>query len=261
MRDRTGLPILCLLSGLLATPILATPTAAGGSAPAVHAGTLSLDVAPGLPSFLPVDTGTLAATLCGGTPVSFQSSIGPRGECNLSVGPPPRIDLSAGEGRMADGALHVPLVATASTAWQGSVLLSTPCGDWEVSLNLDPAQPQPVSELVLQPSAADPAQGVFAGELRLAVRYHFFNRTKGTTVEAPAVAPLELSGHWSLVPDGGDGSAAELPPGVSNLELFSGVFGGASTPVASCGSSWGGGDCHVCLTPSPAVPDRPDSRP
>jgi hypothetical protein len=257
LRCRTGLPILCLLSFLLATLILPTSAAAGD--PAVHAGALSVVVVPGLPSFLPVDTGTLAATLCGGTPVSFPSVIGPRGECNLSVGPPPRIDLAAGDGRPdGDGAIHVPLVATASTAWQGSALLSTPCGDWEVSLDLDPAARQPVSDLVLQPSSADPAQGVFAGEVRLAVRYHFFNRTKGSAVEAPAVVPLELSGHWSVVPEG---SAAELPPGISNLELFSGVFAGASTPVASCGPSWGGGDCHVCLTPAPTLPDRPVSRP
>jgi hypothetical protein len=258
LRFRIRLPILCLLSALLAAPILATAAVAGGSEPAVHAGTLALDVTPGLPSFLPVDTGTLAATLCGGTPVSFQSSIGPRGECNLSVGPPPRIDFSAGEGRASDGAIQVSLTATASGAWQGSALLTTPCGDWEMSLDLDPAARQPISDLVLQPSASDPAQGVFAGEVRLAVRYHLFNRTKGTTVEAPAVVPLELSGHWSIVPEG---SAAELPPGASNLELFSGVFAGASTPIASCGPSWGGGACHVCLTPAPNVPERPDSRP
>ncbi len=256
MRHRTGLTILCLLSFLLPIiPILATPAAADD--PAVHAGALSFAVAPGLPSFLPVDTGTLSATLCGGMTVGFPSVIGPRGECNLSVGPPPRIDLSAGDGRPdGDGAIHVPLAVTASTAWQGSALLTTPCGDWEVSLDLDPAARQPVSDLVLQPSAGDPSQGVFAGEVRLAMRYHLYNRTKGTTVEAPAVVPLELSGHWSVTPEG-----TELPSGASNLGLFAAAFDGESTPVPSCGPSWGGGACHVCLTPAPTVPDRPVSRP
>ena len=237
--------------------MLATPAAADD--PAVHAGAISLAVAPGLPSFLPVDTGTLAATLCGGTPVGFPSVIGPRAECNLAVGPPPRIDLAAGEGRVGDGTILVSLAATASTAWQGSALLTSPCGDWEVSLNLDPAARQPVSDLVLQPSADDPAQGVFAGEVRLAMRYHFYNRTKGSAVEAPAVVPLELSGHWSVAPEGT--ALVSGASGASNLALFAAAFDGESAPVPSCGPSWGGGSCHVCLTPAPNVPDRPVSRP
>jgi hypothetical protein len=257
LRCRIQFPFLSLLAYLLATAIVSPAAAADGSDPVVRAGTLAVAAAPGLASFLPVDTATLSATLCGGTPVSFQSSIGPRGECNLSVGPPPRIDLSAGDGRAVDGAILVPLQATASSAWQGSALLTTPCGDWEVSLNLDPAERQPVSDLVLQPSASDPAQGVFAGEIQLAVRYHLFNRTRGLTVEAPAVVPLELSGHWSVTPEG----AAALPPGASNLALFSAIFAGEPAPVPSCGPGWGGGACHVCLTPAPTVPDRPGSRP
>jgi hypothetical protein len=72
------------------------------------------------------------------------------------------------------------------------------------------------------------------------------------------VVPLELSGHWSVVPDG---SATELPPGASNLELFAAAVDGESTPLATCGPSWGGGACHICLTPAPTVPGRPVSRP
>jgi hypothetical protein len=263
MHLRIGFPVFSLAAVLMAAIASVPPAAADGAGltaplpppPAIHAGSLAIDVDPTFPSFLPMDGGTLSATLCSGAvPLTVQGSISPRAECNVSVGgPPPRIDLSAEEGRLGDGVIQVAVQPTASSAWEGGLLISTPCGAWSVSLNLDPGVRQPASELLLQPALADPAQGVFAGELRLAVRYRFVNQDKGTRFEVPAVVPLELAGHWSVFP--ADGVAA-LAPGTSNLALFAGKGDGETSPLPSCGPSWPGVGCHVCLTGVPQ--QRPD---
>ncbi len=92
---------------------------------------------------------------------------------------------------------------------------------------LEPDAAQPASELDLETSGVtseeNPAQGVFAGVVKLAVRYRFVNRTKSASYELPAVVSLELSGHWAAVPEGGP----SLGPGASNLALFTGISGGA----------------------------------
>ncbi len=115
-------------------------------------------------------------------------------------------------------------------------------------MSLDPGQEQPASDLALQPSPADPAQGVFAGVAQLAVRYRFVNRQHGTTLELPAVLPLELAGHWAVDPLAEPGSEA------SNLLPYAGVVGGAVSPFPGCGT-WGGTRCHVCLTLGSGEPE------
>jgi hypothetical protein len=229
---------LCLL-GLLASPLAAQPGAA--TPPIIQTGSLKVVLDPAAVLFLPVDTEELRAGLCSGRPhVDSWGALAPRGECNVSVAPPPNIDLYV-DGVTPDGSSsRIALHPGGSTLWPGSAPVDTPCGLWDVSWVLEPDEAQPASELGLEISGDDPAQGVFAGVVKLAVRYRFVNRTRSTSLELPAVVSLELSGHWAAVPQRG----LSLGPGVSNLMLFTGVAGGQWTSAPVCGT-WGGTRCQV----------------
>jgi hypothetical protein len=237
LRYQTGLPLLVLL---LASPLAAQ---SDPTAPLVRAGLLGADGDPTRLSYLPLDTGLLANQLCSGTPPASWGTITPRGECDLSVGPP-RLGFfttdSASVSGLA-GSLHTSLQIVSSGTWTATAPLSTQCGLWDISMALDPGKKQPVSDLALQTSPADPAQGAFAGVAQLAVRFHFVNRDDGTTLELPATIPLELSGHWTAV------SGNEASPDASNLLLYAGTVDGEVSPFPSCGT-WGSTGCHVCLT-------------
>jgi hypothetical protein len=234
------LPIGLSLLFLLASPLAAQ---GGAAAPLVHAGSLEVDVDPATVSFLPVDSGTLAVYLCSGVRPVHWGTLSPRGECDLSVSPAPRIGFFARDSVAGDGSIRVSLQPADWEVWTGSAPIGTACGLWDLSMSLDTEQEQPVSDLALQPSPADPAQGVFAGVVPIAVRYRFVERSHGTTLELPAVLPLELSGHWGVVPAG-----ASVGAGASNLLLFAGVVGGHWTSFPA-GSTWGGTGCHVGLRP------------
>jgi hypothetical protein len=240
------LSCLCLL-GLLASPLAAQPGAA--TPPVIQPGSLKVVLDPAAVSFLPIDSEELRASLCSGRPaVDNWGALTPRGECNVSVAPPPGIDLYV-DGVTPDGSSsRIALHPGGSILWPGSAPVDTPCGLWDVSWVLEPDAAQPASELALETAGEGPAQGVFAGVVQLAVRYRFVNRTKGTSHELPAVVSLELSGHWAAVPAGGP----SLGPGVSNLMLFTGVSGGQWTSAPTCGT-WGGTRCQVCFTPGPDV--------
>jgi hypothetical protein len=244
LRFQIGLPLLVLL---LVSPLAAQtdPTA-----PLVRAGFLGVDGDPTMVSYLPLDTGLLRDDLCSGSPTASWGSITPRGECDLSVSPP-RLgffaeDSVAGSG--AVGSLHTSLQIASSGTWTATAPLSTGCGLWDISMVLDLGRKQPASDLALQTSPADPAQGAFAGVAQLAVRFRFVNRDHGTTLELPATIPLELSGHWTAV------SADGLSPDASNLLLYAGAVDGEVSPFPACGT-WGGTRCHVCLTPGSGEPE------
>jgi hypothetical protein len=239
--------------GLSLLFLLAPPLAAQGGAvtPLVHAGSLEVEVDPATVSFLPVDSGTLAGNLCSGKPPGhWPGTLTPRGECDLSVSPAPRIGFFARDS-VADGTSAVPgsvrvsLQPASWEVWTGTLPVSTPCGLWDVSMSLDTEQEQPVSELALEPSPGLTAQGVFAGVTNAAVLYRFVERSHGTTLELPAVLPLELAGHWAAVPPEISGT---LGDDASNLLLFAGTSGGSWTSFATS-ATWGGTGCHVGLRP------------
>ena len=243
-----SIPCLC---GLF---VPSTPLAAqSGTAPVIRPGRVSVALDPEMLSFLPLDSGALRLNLCDNhtLPVDEWGTISPRGECNLSVAPPPGIDLFLDNAAPVGASWRVSVQPTGSSSWPASSLVDTPCGLWSVAMELDPdPKTQPVSQLSLDPSGTDPAQGVFAGVVKLAVRYRFVNSAKGLSREVPAVVPLELSGHWSAIPEGGPG----LGDGASNLVLFTGFFDAQYSGSPSCGS-WAGRACPVCFSPAPDVLD------
>lgn len=245
MRFQLGLPLLFLF----ATPLFA---GVGAAAPVLYPGSLEIAVDPAAASFLPVDSEELKLGLCASVlPGNWDGPIAPRAECDLSVSPPPRLGLFVDDVAPGDSSWRVSLQPRRSTAWKGSAPVATSCGLWDVSMVLDPDREQPVSELALEASGADPAQGVFAGAVKLAVRYRFVNRDDGTTHEMPAVIPLELSGHWAAVPAGGP----SLGSTASNLVLYAGFAGGEWSGFPSC-ATWGGTRCPVCAAPPPDVLER-----
>lgn len=226
---------------LLAPPLFAATASTG---PLVHAGMVEVDADVKALSFLPVDTGAVGAILCSGDPLHDWGSVTPRGECDLSVSPP-RLGFAVDDGKAGDGPIRIPIHASGWDAWLGGSPVASECGLWDVSMALDPSREQPVSELALEPSPADPAQGTFAGEVRLGLLFRFTNRDLGTSLEIPVDLPLELSGHWTLTPDG-----TAPGPGMSNLVLLAGKVGGETSSFPTCGT-WGGLRCPVCLTPGP----------
>lgn len=245
MRLSIGLPLLCLLAARSAGA--ATPNAA------VRAGSLEIDLDPGMASFLPVDVGVLQAGLCGGAPpVDDWPKIAPRGECDLSVAPPPRMGLFVDETGSAGGAaLWATVELRGSKPWQGGAPIRTDCGLWDVTMEIVPDAGQPSSQLLLEPSVANPTQGAFAGVLRFAVRYRFAHRESGLAYELPADHALELAGHWAAVPAGTPG----LADGASNLMLFAGSFAGEWLHVPACGG-WAGLRCRVCFRAPPEGLER-----
>lgn len=250
MRLTLKLSCLCLL-GLLASPLAAQP--GSSPSPVIRTGSLKIAIDPAAVSFLPIDSEELRTRLCSGRPtVDNWGALTPRGECNVSVAPPPDIPLYVDSVFPRGSSLGVSLHPGGAEIWRGSAPVDTPCGLWDLSLTVDPDSAQPASELDLETSGESPAQGVFAGVMKLAVHYRFFNRTKGASYELPAVVALELSGHWGAVPEGGP----SLGPGVSNLMLFTGVSGDVSggqwASAPACGT-WGGTRCQVCFTPGPDV--------
>lgn len=243
MRFRFGLPFLFLF----ATPLFA---GVGAAAPVLRPGSLKIAVDPAAVSFLPIDAETLKLNLCSGLPPDdWDDPLSPRAECDLSVSPPPGITLFV-DAFAVGGNWRVSLKPERSTAWKGSAPVATSCGLWDVSMGLDPDKTQPVSELALERSAADPAQGVFSGVVKLAVRYRFVNRDDDTSYELPTVVPLELSGHWAAVPADGPSLGATA----SNLVLYAGVVDGVWQSFTSCGT-WGGTRCAACFNPPPDVLD------
>jgi hypothetical protein len=241
---------LCLL-GLLASPLAAQP----GSVPppVIRTGSLKVAIDPAAVSFLPIDREEVGARLCSGRPpIGDWGTLTPRGECNVSVAPPPDIPLYVDSVFPRGSSLQVSLHPGGAEIWRGSTPVDTPCGLWDLSLIVDPDGAQPASELDLETSGGiseeSPAQGVFAGVMKLAVHYRFVNRTKGGSYELPAVVSLELSGHWAAVPEGGP----SFGPGVSNLMLFTGVSGEQWAGFPGC-VTWGGTRCPVCFTPGPDV--------
>jgi hypothetical protein len=248
------LPFLCLL-GVLAVPLAAAadPTAV----PLVRTGSLEIALDPDAVSVLPVDSGELRLNLCNGVlQVDGIGTISPRGECDLVVSPP-RMGLFVTDATPAGGgSWQVSLHPDRSVPWKGSEPLATSCGLWDVSMVVDPGQTQPVSWLTLEPSAADPGQGVFAGTVKLAVRYRFVNRERGTSIELPAVPSLELTGHWAAVPADGP----SLGEGASNLVLFAGSYQGQWESVPTC-ATWGSMRCEVCVEPGPDVVETLNSDP
>jgi hypothetical protein len=237
------LTALCL--GLLAPSLAAAATEP--AAPLVRPGSLQIALGAAGTSTLPLDSAALAYSLCNDLlGEDGNGRISARGECDLSVGSPKmgwEVEWIEGQG----ASFAVWMRPVSSERWKGKPL-STTCGLWDISLDLDP-KPQPLSRLALEASpVAGPVQGVFAGVMQLAVRFHFVLRDKGKAYELPAQLPLELKGHWAAVPEGGP----SLGEGASNLVLYAGVAGGQWASFPDCGT-WGGTLCHVCLEAHPDV--------
>lgn|GEM_PF-2440904 len=252
MRLILKLSCLCLL-GLPSSPLAAQP---GAVPPVIQTGSVDVVLDPAAVSFLPIDGEELRASLCSGRPpVNHWGTLAPRGECNVSVAPPPDFPVEVDSAVQRGSSIRVFLHPGGAEIWRGSAPVDTPCGLWDLSLIVDSDAAQPASELDLETSGVtseeSPAQGVFAGVMKLAVRYRFFNRAKGAFLELPTVVSLELSGHWAAAPAG-----TSLGPGASNLTLFTGVSGGVSggqwASAPACGT-WGGTRCQVCFTPGPDV--------
>lgn len=254
MRFHIGLPIFLLLA--------APPASAGEPETLVRAGRLEIDLDPEAVSFLPIDLEKLQARLCEGNLPDTGEPLDPTGECVLSVSPSPFLVLVVdevsplmapvvGDVGPLGGALRAAVQLRDLTPWLGSEPITTDCGLWDVSMVLDPDAAQPLSELALEPSVADPPQGAFAGVVKLAVRYRFANRDTGISSELPTLRSLELAGHWAAIPEGDPG----LTDGASNLRLFAGFFAGEWLDVPACGA-WGGLRCPVCLRPPPEALER-----
>lgn len=244
-----SIPCLCVLF------VLPAPLAAQSGTPVIRPGRVSIAVDPDALSFLPLDSGALRQNLCNANAqfsVDEWGTISPRAECTLSVAPPPGIDLFLDNATSVDSSWRVSVQPTGSSSWPASSPVDTPCGLWSVSMELDPdPTAQPVSQLSLEKSGSDPAQGIFAGVVRLAVRYRFVNSTKGLSHEVPAVVPLELSGHWAAIPEGGP----SLGDDASNVVLFAGFFGDQWLSLPSDGG-WGGiRRCSVHVSPPPDLLD------
>jgi len=239
---RIGLCFLCLL----VAPLLA---AAQTEEPFLRAGSLEIAVDPDAASFLPVSSDDLKDGLCLGVigSVGDKPTITPRGECDISVQPPPRLGLFTDGTPTSGGSLQVTVQLASLSTTQASTPIVTSCGLWDVFMGIDPGTAQPVSQLALESSGADPAQGVFAGEMKLAVRFRFVNRDDGRSFELPAKLPLELAGHWAAA-----GPGADLGDGASNLVLFAGVYGGVWSAVANS-ATWGGRHCPFQAEPPPPV--------
>jgi hypothetical protein len=252
LRLTLKLSCLCLL-GLLVSPLTAAAQPGTSPTPVIQTGSLKVALDPAAVSFLPIDSEEMRASLCSSRPHPTDwGTLAPRGECNVSVAPPPDIPLNV-DGAVPQGSsVRVSLHPGSGEIWHGGGPVDTACGLWDLSMIVDPDAAQPASELNLEISGDNPAQGVFAGVVKLAVRYRFVNRTKGATHDLPAVVSLELSGHWAAVPEGGP----SLGPGVSNLMLFTGVSGdvsGGQWAGAPACVTWGGTRCPVCFTPAPDV--------
>jgi hypothetical protein len=237
---------------LLALPLLAAAQAA--PPPSIRPGLVRIDLDPTAVSFLPLYAEMLSDGLCAGDlAASWPGTLSPRGECDVSVSTPTNMDLYTLGNTTAGGSQRVAVQPVGPATWYASAPVATPCGLWTVSMIFNP-KTQPVSSLDLEPSAlgtsgTNPAQGVFAGVLKIAVLYRFVNQDKGTTLELPAVVPLELSGHWAVAPDT---PGVSLGTGVSNLLLFAGVTGGEWSIAPNCGT-WADSSCPVCAV-SPAPP-------
>jgi hypothetical protein len=244
MRLYVRLFILCLL----ATPLLAA--ADPGTLPFLRAGAIEVAFDPLEPSYLPADTSTLRQGLCTGFPDldGERPPITPQGECEMIVRSPPRLGLET-DGAPGRGSLQISVRPTDLPAWNASTPVATACGLWDVSMSLDPDREQPVSTLAIEPSGDNTSQGVFAGAIQIAVLFHFYNRDKGTSLDLPAVVPLDLSGRWAAASDAGSlGSRA------SNLVLFAGEFldGWSIVPGQA---SWGTRRCPVHPIASSSVLD------
>jgi hypothetical protein len=239
MRFCIGLFPLCLL----ATPLAAVET------PFLRAGTLAIAGDPALDSFLPVSVDDLKDGLCLGVvgSVGEKPPITPRGECEISVQPPPRLGFFTDGAPSRGSSLQVSVQPASFATVQASAPVATSCGLWDVFLGIDPDQVQPVSALALETSAADSAQGVFAGEVKVAVRFHFANRDDGRSFDLAALLPVELAGHWAA-----DGSGTDLGEGASNLVLFAGVYGGRWSAAPSS-ATWGIRHCPIQAVPPPDV--------
>jgi hypothetical protein len=239
---RIGLPFLCVLAALLLVPPL--PAATAPSVPDLRPGSLEIAFDPAAVSVLPVDAEALSQNLCNGLiEVDGFGGISPTGECVLTVSTPGGMVLETGGMELHGESLKVAVQPLSSLPWQVKAPLLTSCGLWDISLDLDPKQAQPVSRLALEPaSIAEPVQGVFAGVVKLAVRFRFVSRDKGTAIELPATIPLELSGHWAALPKDGP----SLGEDASNLVLFAGVVGGQWANFPNC-VTWVGTHCRLCL--------------
>ena len=160
----------------------------------------------------------------------------------MIVRSPPGLDLFT-DGIPFRGSARVTVRPTDLPAWEGDTQIGTACGLWDVSMALDPGHEQPTSWLALEPSTEDSSQGVFAGVVQIAVLFHFANRTTGTSLDLPAVVPLDLAGHWAALsgtaPGRWDGEGD-----ASNLGLFAGHFDGTWSSIPGY-ASWGARPCRV----------------
>lgn len=229
--------------------LLALPLSAAADPSLPRAGTIEIALAPGVTSFLPIDTPELKELLCIGSSAVYEGPISPRGECDLTVKVPSGMILEAGTSVSTASGWQVPVRFSALGPWKGSAPVDTPCGLWDVSVGLDPESEQPVSTLALTESAEIPGQGAFAGVIELAALYHFSHRTRGARLEVPTRLSLDLAGHWAILPQGRPG----LVDTESNLALFTLGVQEQRFSTSSCGV-WSNTRCSVCLTAEPPQP-------
>jgi hypothetical protein len=260
MRCPCWIAVLCCLSTLSA----AAPAAADG----VSAGQIALGVAPSGGVALAIDLDDLAQELCiGGGMPDLRASA----DCSLTVNNSPTdlrvqrtsIGLWSGEAKAAgDGRVSVEVTPNALEL-AGTTLLSTPCGSWQYSLQLDPAAVQRPALLTLHPAVEHPAQGMFAGVIEVAAVLHLVpldghgQPDESAAIDLPFDFTFQLAGAWAT------SSAPRPSPKDSNLLLFAGFADGMWLSRRGCvWTIFHGRWCEACrLEAAPHVLETLNGKP
>ena len=195
MGARRSTLCLALLAALSATKANALPV--GGS---ITAGEIQLVLSEHATSALPIDIQAMAEANCRTT--GEAQSPGNLALCRLKVstqGTSHEVGLRnpAAEPMMLRPEL---LKLQATGIHLRGEPVETSCGVWEISLDLDTTESQPISPMALKPGSENPGQGVFSTLLEMKVRLRLTNETTGQEIDEPLVLGLGLSGPWSLAP-------------------------------------------------------------
>lgn len=194
MDARISTLCLALLAALSATKATALPV---GSS--ITAGDIQLALSEHETSALPIDVQAVAEANCRPNEEAPHSP-GNLAECRLKVSTHGTSQVVNLRNQATETILARPelLALQATGIHLGGEPVETSCGVWEVSLDLDTDESQPISPMALKPGSEDPGQGVFSTLLEMKVRLHLTNQTTGQEIDEPLVLGLGLSGPWSL---------------------------------------------------------------
>jgi hypothetical protein len=216
MGARISTLCLAILAALSATKANALPV---GSS--ITAGEIQLALSEHATSALPIDIQAMAEANCRPTEETPQAP-GNLAQCRLKVSTQGTSQVvQLWNPAMEPMVLSPELLALQATGIDlGGDPVETSCGIWEISLNLDTTESQPISPMALKPGSDEPGQGVFSTLLEMKVRLHLTNQTTGREIDEPLVLGLGLSGPWSLAPSD---KSNRKDLSTSNLRLLHGV--------------------------------------